>query len=162
MSLALRLELKPDWDEVEQVHTRAQAFLSEQGLTADVVDAIVMACCELTENAIKYGSYLDGDERIGLRLEVDEALITVELSHLVGQESSQHLARLDRMVQWIRGFQDPFQAYVERIKEVSAQSLYSGESGLGLVRIAYEGQCILDFYVSQDSTLAVSAVYERV
>ena len=63
------------------------------------------------------------------------------------------------MVQWIRGFQDPFEAYLERLKEVSSQSLDHEESGLGLVRIAYEGQSVLDFFVTENHVLAVSAVH---
>jgi hypothetical protein len=71
----------------------------------------------------------------------------------------EHLRRLDRAVQWIRGFQNPFEAYVEKLKEVSSQSLESNESGLGLVRIAYEGQSILDFFLLDRNVLSVSAVH---
>jgi hypothetical protein len=35
----------------------------------------------------------------------------------------------------------------------------STESGLGLVRIAYEGRSILDFYIDEENMLSVSAVY---
>jgi hypothetical protein len=65
------------------------------------------------------------------------------------------------MIQWIRGFQDPFEAYVERMKIVSAQPYSNGESGLGLTRIAYEGRSVIDFYVDEGNVLAVSAVYRR-
>ena len=44
---------------------------------------------------------------------------------------------------------------------VSAQPYSNGESGLGLTRVAYEGRCVLDFYVDDENTLAVSAVYRR-
>ena len=50
--------------------------------------------------------------------------------------------------------------YVEKLKEISNKTLAEGESGLGLVRIAYEGQSILDFYVNENNLLAVSAVYQ--
>ena len=53
------------------------------------------------------------------------------------------------------------EAYLERMKEVSMQSLDHRESGLGLVRIAYEGHAILDFMVDQTRTLNVSAVRRR-
>ena len=42
---------------------------------------------------------------------------------------------------------------------MSSQSLESSESGLGLVRIAYEGQSILDFFLLETNVLSVSAVH---
>jgi hypothetical protein len=47
------------------------------------------------------------------------------------------------------------------MKIVSSQPYGDGKSGLGLTRIAYEGRCVLDFYVDASNTLAVSAVYRR-
>ena len=71
------------------------------------------------------------------------------------------LRKLDESIQWIRGYQSPFEAYVEKLKQVSAQPYAPGESGLGLARIAYEGQCVLDFYVDETDVLAMSAVHRR-
>jgi hypothetical protein len=76
----------------------------------------------------------------------------------VDEQVRSHLKKLDQTIQWIRGYQNPFQAYVERMKEVSVKALDDLESGLGLVRIAYEGKCILDFFVNEENMLAVSAL----
>jgi hypothetical protein len=83
----------------------------------------------------------------------------VTVSNPVTPEEAESLAILDHTIQWIRGFQDPFQAYLERLRDVSSQSLLSTESRLGLVRIAYEGQSTLDFYVGPDGILVVSATF---
>jgi len=72
----------------------------------------------------------------------------------------EELKKLDENIQWIRGFQNQYEAYMEKLKHISGKNLSEGESGLGLVRIAYEGQCILDFYVNEDDILAMSAVYK--
>ena len=57
-----------------------------------------------------------------------------------------------------RGFQDPFQAYVERIKLVSKKPLDDEFSGLGLARISYEGKGIVDFFLGDNNQLNVSVV----
>ena len=44
------------------------------------------------------------------------------------------------------------------IKEVSKKPLKDAESGIGLVRIAYEGKALLDFFVGENSILNVSVV----
>ena len=69
-----------------------------------------------------------------------------------------NLNELDRIIQWIRGFQDPFEAYIDRLQTVAQKSLTDKESGLGIVRVAYEARAILDFFVTADNMLTVAAV----
>jgi len=117
-----------------------------------------MVSQELLENAVKYGARDGGG--IALSLRVAPADVVVEVRSRVGVDD-EHLRTFDRTVQWIRGHQNPFEAYVERLKQLSVRPYAVGQSGLGLARIAYEGRCALDFYVDAASTLAVSAVYHR-
>lgn len=153
----LALQILPSWDEIPQVRRRTAGFLGERRVPRDVVDAVSMVACELTENATKYGVFKDTD-RIDIRVEIQPRNITVEVTNPVAPSHDDNLSRLDRMIQWIRGFQDPFEAYLQRLKELSAEGLESTESRLGLVRIAYEGQSVLDFYVNENNVLAVSAM----
>jgi hypothetical protein len=114
----------------------------------------------LLENAVKYGQFAGGEPLIDLTLEVGPQEVTVEVKSPAGV-GSEDLHEFDRAVQWIRGFQDPFEAYVERLKLASAQAFGASKGGLGLARIAYEGRSALDFYVDASNTLAVSAVWRR-
>lgn len=155
----LNLQIRPEWDELDGVQRAVSSFLEENGYNGDISQAVVMGASELTENAIKYGEYKTSRD-ILLSVVLHPRHIVVEVSNPIAQDDATDLRKLDAMVQWIRGFQDPFQGYVERLKVVSLLSLTSSESGLGLARIAYEGQAVLDFFVSEDNTLAVSAVYQ--
>jgi hypothetical protein len=154
----LALDIAPNWEELGPVSEQAIAFLRDQKLSDEFVDAMTMTCCELLENALKYGP---GSEPIKLHLYVEEQAVTVAIKNYVADSNLADLHRLDAMIQWIRGFQDPFQAYIERLKAVSAQNLSAGESGLGLVRIAYEGHAILDFFLDENQMLNISAVRLR-
>jgi hypothetical protein len=155
----LALGIEPEWDAVKATWEPCRAMLGRAGLNDDESYQLAMVAQELLENAVKYGAYRGG-ERIALEVRVAAEDATVEVKSRVGVDDA-HLRRFDQRIQWIRGFQDPFEAYVERMKIVSAQPYSNGESGLGLTRIAYEGRCMLDFYVDDESTLAVSAVYRR-
>jgi hypothetical protein len=119
-----------------------------------------MAAQELLENAVKYGpAAVPGQKTaVVLVVEVAKSSVTVEVRSPADADPAK-LKALDDTIQWIRGFQNPFEAYVERLKRVSAQPFAAGESGLGLARVAYEAQCILDFYVNDSNILALSAVY---
>lgn len=159
MTNALDLRIAPDWDAVKAAWEPCHAMLKQCGLSADEAYALAMVCQELLENAVKYGAFAGGrDARLEVHVRSDDVI--VEVKNPLGVDSA-HLKRFDQTIQWIRGFQDPFEAYVERMKAVSAHAYDAGESGLGLTRIAYEGRCILDFYVDETNTLAVSATYRR-
>jgi hypothetical protein len=156
----LHVSVRPEWAELERVRSASSGFLANAGLEQDAIDAVTMVACELSENAIKYGRFDAPEAEVALAVTVDDRAATVEVKNPVGAGRDEELRRLDQMIQWIRGYQDPFQAYVERLRIVSAQSLDTRESGLGLVRIAYEGQSVLDFYVDEHDVLAVSAVFD--
>jgi hypothetical protein len=134
-------------------------FFRREGLDSDAQNALTMVACELAENATKYGHFNGEKEIVKVSLAVQSATVTVTVSNPVTNRESDSLAILDHTIQWIRGFHDPFQAYLERLRDVSGQSLLSNESRLGLVRIAYEGQSTLDFYVGPDGMLVVSATF---
>lgn len=158
--MTLNVDIEPIWSEIDALGHRARTYLEAQGLERHTVDALTMVLRELAENATKYGVF-DGGGRIAVSLQVTPRDVVIEVRNPVGEGNDEHLRRLDRMIQRIRGYQDPFEVYFDRLREVSGQRLDSRESGLGLVRIAYEGQSVLDFYVDDHDTLAVSAMFRR-
>ena len=159
MSKDLRLDVSNDWGEVERVNHEVHQFLAECKLDGHEVDTFTMVACELVENSIKYGDPTGARGRDHeLTVTVRGQDITVLVRNPIGSESGFHLEELDRTLQWIRGFQDPFQAYIERVREISREPASRGKSGLGIVRIAYEARAAIDFVVGDDDMLAVSAV----
>jgi hypothetical protein len=159
MQVTLQLALRPVWEEIDALGARCIDFLKHEGLDPDAQNALAMVACELAENATKYGHFNGDKEIVRVALAIEHSAVTVTVSNPVTDREADSLSVLDHTIQWIRGFHDPFQAYLERLRDVSAQSLLSNESRLGLVRIAYEGQATLDFYVGGDGRLVVSATY---
>lgn len=159
MCPSLQLSVRPLWGEIDAAREEAVSFLRAHELADAVINAAGMIVCELAENATKYGVFSEPPQQIQIAITAHASTVTIEVRSPVGSADDENLLRLDRTVQWIRGFQNPFEAYLERLKEVSSQSLESRESGLGLVRIAYEGQSILDFFLNEHNVLAVSAVH---
>lgn len=156
----LQLRIAPDWDAIKATWDACLAMLRESGLDNDQAYALSMVSQELLENAVKYGTFGGGDA-VAFEIRVSDDYVTVEVRSPVGKSGEIALREFDHMVQWVRSFADPFEAYVERMRAVSSQPYAAGKSGLGLARIAYEGRCLLDFYVDDSNTLAVSAVYRR-
>jgi hypothetical protein len=154
----IQLSLRPDWNEIEPIRRESAAFLEGHGFSVDTVNAITMIVSELMENAIKYGSFTQLEERVALTIRIGRRVMTVEVSNPVDKSIYQNLRKLDRAIQWIRGYQDPFEAYLDKLKEIAQKPFTDKESGLGLVRIAYEGRGIIDFFVGDDGLLSVSVI----
>lgn len=159
MGATFERQLDPDWDTIKGIWDLCLQFLLAQGLGQDVAYGLCMSTQELLENAVKYGDW-SGPSKVDLAIRIGSREVTIEVKSPTSADA-EHLRKFDESIQWIRGYQDPFEAYVERMKRVSSQAFVPGKSGLGLTRVAYEGQCILDFYVDDHSVLAVSAVYHR-
>jgi hypothetical protein len=158
---ALELRLPPRWDALPSVWEPCRRVLREAGLAEDDVYSLCMVTQELLENAVKYGDFEGEGDGVGLAVRATPKEVTIEVRNPVATDPVR-LRKFDQAVQWIRGFQDPFEAYVERMKAASFHRYSDGQSGLGLARMAYEGRCVVDFYVDGDSELAVSAVYRRI
>lgn len=155
MNDVLTFNIQPDWQEIARINEQTQAFLRQTDLPDTAIDTYTMVICELLENSIKYGN--EG-EAIEVKVTITETNISIEVDNAVSQQSRIHLAELDRTLQWIRGVQDPYQAYLERIREISREPMNMARSCLGLVRIAYEGRANIDFILDDNDRLSVSAM----
>jgi hypothetical protein len=157
MNNSIRLKLKPDWNKLEGIRNSGENFLKYHGIEENDKNSLIMIISELVENSIKYGNFEDSISEIIINLDIRKNTITIEVNNPINEIKVAHLKRLDKTIQWIRGYQDSFEAYIEKIKIISKKPLEDEESGLGLTRIAYEGKAILDFFVDEN-ILNVSAV----
>lgn len=158
MMKSIEFKVAPDWDEIEKIRNESAEFLQTHKLSDDTIHSLSMIISELIENGIKYGNFKMVENQLLVIINLERNLVTIEVINPVDKSAFKHLSRLDKTIQWIRGYQDPFEAYIERIKEVSRKPLNDQESGIGLVRIAYEGKALLDFFVGDDNLLNVSVV----
>lgn len=161
MNTSLRLKKKPDWDNIEEVRTESSQFLTTNKFSDEESHSLIMVISELMENGIKYGDYSIVDSVVEILIDIKKTIVEIEVLNPVKDAEKKHLQKLDKTIQWIRGYQDPFEAFIEKLRNVSKKPLNDMESGLGLVRIAYEGRAVLDFFVGEDNRLNVSAIVDR-
>ena len=94
-----------------------------------------------------------------VHLYIEENTITTELRKVMKESThGDQLQKLDQMIQWIRGYHDPFVPYMTQSIETSNASTSHRVISAGLTRIAYEAGAILDFYVSEDNILKLYAI----
>ncbi|MBW1934732.1 MAG: ATP-binding protein [Deltaproteobacteria bacterium] len=118
MLQSMKLTVSPKWEEIEKARAKSTEFLKVHGLEDETVYTVTMVISELIENSIKYGTFDSPESKITICIEIGPQLLTVEVINPVNETSEYHLNRLDKTIQWIRGHQDPFEAYIERVKPV--------------------------------------------
>ncbi len=155
MSDKITFTVKPDWGEIARINDQTRAFLASTRLPVTTIDTYTMVICELLENGIKYGR---AGELIEVSVSIGQSSINIQVNNAIADNSRSHLRELDRTLQWIRGVQDPYQAYLERIREISREPMDMSKSCLGLIRIAYEGRASLDFILDDNDRLSVYAM----
>ena len=68
MARSVTLNIPPDWDSIDRIREGVLACLREAREEEPIVDALTMVACELTENAVKYGSFDSSAPEIGVIL----------------------------------------------------------------------------------------------
>lgn len=161
-SFSIDLPVRNEWRNVDLLRTSVQNCFAAVFQDMDGSHALSMVTGELLENALKYGHWELPDAAKGvfrLRVEGGADRTTVTVQNPVKPNDSE-LTILQDTLAWIRGFDTPENAYRARLLQIASADEEIGDSGLGLVRIAYEGDCALDATVD-GSTLTVVATLRR-
>ena len=125
----MEISFRPEWENIERTRNAVAAFCSSRNLPSSFLDATVMIVSELAENAIKYGYFSSQGSDVRAVVTLGDGHLTIEVINPVGPETISHLEELDRTIQWIRSFQDPFEAYLDRLRAVSSPCTAGSISG---------------------------------
>jgi len=158
MQTSIKINLRPDGHEIDKAGEKSSNFLKSHGFSDDAIHAQIMILTELIHNGIRYGKFTPSENKITAHIHITENTITCEVKNPVDKTCFERLKELDKTIQFIRGYQDPSEAYLLKQKEASKNSTGSEANGLGLARIACEGKTIVDFFVNEDNILNLYAV----
>ena len=158
MQKSKKFSLKPVNQEIEIVVKKIAALLKSLKFSEHNIQTQTMIIRQLFKNGIKYGHFEYPENEIKVNIHINDQTITVDVMNPVDANSSKNLSDLDQTIQFIRGYQDPFEAYMIKHKEAAQRTYHSGLNDLDLARIAYKGNVALDFILSEDNTLIQSAV----
>jgi hypothetical protein len=143
LNFSIDLPVRSEWTNVDLLRTSVQNCFTAIFNDSEGCYSLAMVTGELIENAIKYGDWRGKNEqRFRLRVwgEGRQAHVSVE-NPVNGSEASAE--QVLKTLGWMRGFSSPSAAYRAKLLEIAATDRDHGKSRLGLVRIAYEGNCIL-------------------
>lgn len=139
--------------EFEKVIRKTSNFLKLHGVADDAIKKQIMIVKELFIICLDYSGFESPQQKMTVQIDISKDKITAEVSNQINGVQSKKLEKLDKAIQFIRGYQDPFEAYL-KLKAITC----NGSSELALAKLAYEGQTTIDFFVDEDNILNMSAV----
>jgi len=158
MENSIKLNFEPDGGDIELAGQKSGSFLKSHGLSDDAVQIQIMLLKELIKNGMKYGKFTPSENELSINIQVVDNSITIEVMNPVDVTCRDRLEELDKTIQFIRGYQDPLEAYLLMKKKASNHAPCCDTNGLNLIKIAYEGKAILDFFINENNILNQSAV----
>lgn len=142
-NFSIDLPVRSEWGNVDLLRTSVQNCFTAIFSDVEGCHSLAMVTGELIENAIKYGDWSGEDEqRFRLRVWGQGRAAHVAVENPV-EPGDDNVHEVIRTLDWMRGFASPLDAYKAKLLEVAAAERDLGASKLGLVRIAYEGNCRL-------------------
>jgi hypothetical protein len=151
---SLSLPVRNEWRNVALVRSSVQSCFVASTSVPERCQALGMVTGELVENAIKYGDWSAQEQCFRIDVAGDDHTVTISVKSPVGEQAD--VSKLLGLIDWIRTFSAPGEAYRARLLEVAKESREAELSRLGLVRIAYEANAKLSAGVS-GRTLNVTA-----
>ena len=148
----LDLSIPPDWAYIDPAREAVGILAFAMTQDDNLREALAMVSEELLENAIKYSK---PDTAVSLSLRDGETGVIIAVTNAV-EEASSHAQVLGERVAWMRGFSTALDAYTAAMTRVYRRE-NSGDAGLGIVRIAYEGRCGVDVDLSEPGLVTVRA-----
>ena len=158
---SIDLTVRNEWKNIDLLRTSVQNCFIAVFADLDGCHAIAMVTGELLENALKYGNW-SGADRAMFRLRVvgNQGNIEVSVQNPLKTDDT-NAQQLMSQLEWIASFPKPGEAYRARMMQIAQDD--SGDaspSRLGLVRIAFEGNCRLTAKIEK-GTVTVSALLLR-
>jgi hypothetical protein len=142
-NFSIDLPVRSEWSNVDLLRTSVQNCFTAIFSDIEGCRALAMVTGELIENAIKYGDWASAEEqRFRLRVWGEGRAARVSVENPV-HPGDVNVEEVMRTLTWMRGFASPLEAYRARLLEIASADRSRGASKLGLVRIAYEGNCAL-------------------
>ena len=160
MTKSIQFSLKRSDFEIETVREKGRKFLKSHGFSDNTVQTQMTILQQLINSGRKFDNLVASKDEMTVLLLIEENAIIVEVSKPINESSFSQLDALDKTIQSTRtwGYQEPFKPCAIDDRQPSRNSQDFEAEGFDLARIVYEEGAVLDFYVSEDKILNLSAV----
>lgn len=141
----MKFTARPIWNIVTDIRKQIKFLMEKKNFSIDTVDSLEITAMELFENAIKYGISTEDAVDVSLEISYDDKQ---ELQIIVsnGIESEESITNFLELIDKIRNSNNVESLYLSRLQEI-ARNPKTNKSQLGLFRIAYEAEFIINYEI---------------
>lgn len=150
----LRITIPLIWRYTQEIRHKVAALLNDY--PEHLRQGAVMVASELVENAVKYGEASKSSPEVVFSFSVEEQRLVIQVSSGAGDESQ--LRELKETIQRIREAPNREELYVDRLRQLIADSTQFGK--LGLYRVGSEGHFDLSVEFKENLVI-VTAIREH-
>lgn len=154
----ITFQFEPDLQDIEAAGDKGSKFLKSHGFSDKAAQIPLMILRGLIESSIRIGEPALANNQITVCIQVGEKEYVITVSNPVDETCDQQLMELDRSIQFIRGYQDPFVPYAIQRSKFGCSTLNGEIDCLDLAKIAYKGKALLDFCLTEEYILNLTAV----
>lgn len=151
-NLKIEFKIPPLWETINDIRNKISADDRVKD-DEEILNATTMVASELLENAIKYGHHSQDFSAVEFSLDITDQEIRIQVKN--AYHGDHKIDVLKKNIEKIRTSENPGDLYCERLIEI-ANNPKQNESGLGLYRIAYEGEFSLELE-NTDNVVIVTA-----
>jgi hypothetical protein len=141
-NFSIDLPVRSEWANVDLLRISVLNCFTAVFSNIDGCHTLAMVTGELLENAIKYGDWSGSEHCFRLRVWGDGARAHVSVENPVREEDAS-ANEVIKTLRWVKEFPSAEEAYRAQLLKIAAAPRDPSASRLGLVRIAYEGNCVL-------------------
>ena len=157
MTDCVHFTITPNSISLGKVREKTNWFFKSHGLSEKSVKEQMMILDELVQIGLNLRDTASSKNKIRVRINIDNNAIQTKVSTPIGAKDTKQLENLDKTIQFVMGFQDPFEAYQEMNTAKVSKNL-NGINGLSVAKIAYKGKATVDFFVNNNRMLNLYAI----
>lgn len=150
MRKSMEFTLRSEVNGLNELKKKSNQVLKDFDYPESTIQSQIMLISALVASANKFDDLTSSDSQMAVLLEMHADSITVEVKKSVFETPFCKLEQLDRVIQWVRSNPDSF--------EICDCPHAAETCGFALAKIAHEAGAAIDFYVSEDNVLNLSAV----
>jgi hypothetical protein len=142
--------LKSNVRSLEELKLKSNQALRNYEYPENTIISQMVIIEALVDSASKFDDLKSPDIEMAVLMEMKRDSITVEVKKSVCESACRKLDQLDRVIQWLRSHPDSF--------GTDSCPCAAETNGIALAALAQDTGAVIDFYVSEDNELNLSAV----
>ena len=154
----LELNLNGNGSEFNKLLRATNNFFNTHNISKEISNQQTIVLTKLTKFLALFGCNKRSGDKIKIQINIDNDTIIIEAMKSVSTIEFDQLEELEEVIQFVRGFQDPYEAFT-KLQNKIIEDYNNCANLLEIAKIACEGGALVDFFVDEKMVNLSSTKY---